>query len=250
MATKAEVLTDNRSGLSTAPRVAQSAHPRQVRVLIADDHPVVRKGVINCLARHERLAVVGEAEDGHEAIAKAKELSADIVLMDIDMPKLNGLCAAEVLHRERPRMKIVIFSVHSPAHDALRILKTGAWGFLSKGMAPSELIEAIEGVSAGRDFFSLEVAQAAVKQMSRVNEPHKELSAREREVLLAIADGLSNKEIAARLGIEVSTVETHRERIMRKLNIRSVAGLTRFALSEGLISLPTLADISCHTKSS
>src|SRR5260221_9281112 len=141
------------------------------------------------------------------------------------MPKLNGLDAAEILHREHPRMKIIILTNHAPAHYAVRILKTGAWGFLSKEVSPEDLIRAIEGVSAGRDFFGVEIAQAAVQQMSRLNV----LSARDREVLVAIADGLSNKEIAANLGMEVRTAETHRERIIRRLNIHSVAGLTRFA---------------------
>jgi len=234
MPTAAEVLANSRLGIASATNVTKSPRTRQTRVLVADDHPVVRKGLANCLGRHKQLTVVGEAENGLDAISKARELSPDIVLMDIDMPELNGLSAAEVLHKEHPRMKIVILTTNPPAHDAIRILNTGASGFLSKAASPEELILAIERISAGLDSFSMEVAQAAMKQMI----PVSDLSAREREVLVAIADGLSNKEIATRLDIEVRTVETHRERLMRKLNLRGIADLTRFAIRQGLVSMP------------
>jgi two-component system, NarL family, nitrate/nitrite response regulator NarL len=192
------------------------------------------------LAHHEHLVVVGEAEDGEEALAKAKELSPDLVLMDLDMPKLNGLAASEILHREHPHIKIVILSVHNPARYAVQLLKSGAHGCLSKDASTAELVEAIETVAGGGDYFSADVAQSVLRKLSghAENKDHQRISIREREVLLAIAEGLSNKEIAGRLEVGLRTVETHRERIMRKLNLHGAADLTRFAIAEGLIAVP------------
>jgi DNA-binding NarL/FixJ family response regulator len=205
---------------------------KQIRVLVADDHAVVRKGVVSCLTQHEHLTVVGEAEDGLDAMQKAVELSPDVVLMDIDMPNLNGLSATESLHREKPRTKVLILSAYVLATDVERILQSGAWGCLPKSVSVSELVDAIEMVAAGGDYFR----SSSWSHQSRPSQ--KELKADEREVLIAIAEGLGNKEIAAKLAIEVRSVETRRDRLMRKLNIRNVADLTRFAILEGLVSLP------------
>jgi two-component system nitrate/nitrite response regulator NarL len=212
-----------------------------VRVLIADDHPVVRKGLTNYLTRQPRLEVIGEAADGAETLAKAKELAPDLILMDIDMPKLNGLTAAEILHRENPQVKVLILSGHPSARYAVQIIKSGACGSISKEAPTDELLQAIETVVAGGSYFSADTARAALDGLAgRRSERSgpKLTSPRERDVLVAITDGLSSKQIADRLGMSLRTVETHRERIMRKLNIRNVAGLTKYALLEGLISLP------------
>jgi two-component system nitrate/nitrite response regulator NarL len=210
-----------------------------IRILLVDDHPVVRKGVGSCLSRHEQLQVIGEAADGQEGISKARDLAPDVVLMDIDMPRMNGLTAAEVLRKECPQIKVIILSMHSQPDVILRILQSGARGYVLKSAPPEELARAVETVYGGKTFFSPEIARTALNQYVRGGEgPHpNQISNREREVLIAIAEGLSNKEIAARLEVGVRTVETHRERIMRKLNIHSVAGLTRFAIQSGLISL-------------
>jgi len=221
---------------------------KKIRILVADDHPVVRKGMTSYLEQHNRFAVVGEAEDGLDAIAKADELSPQVVLMDINMPKLDGLSATEVLHRENPRMKVIIFGVHISDQCAHRILASGACGYLSKGGPLADLARAIETVAAGGNFIESELTQSALRRLAGRNSDgidHKKLSPCEREVLVAIADGLSNKEISSRLGIEGRTVETHRERVMRKLNINNVAGLTRFALIAGLVELPQASDTSC-----
>ncbi len=212
-----------------------------IRILIADDHPVVRRGLSACLARHQNLQIVGEAANGQEAVDKARELSPDIILMDVDMPQMNGLTATEILRRELSRIKVLILSMHSQSDYVLRILQSGARGYILKNAAPDDLAKAIETVHAGDNYFSPDVARIALNQFvhgAGEGPQVSHISNREREVLVAIAEGLSNKEIASRLNVGVRTVETHRERIMRKLNIHTVAGLTKFAIAKGLVSLP------------
>ena len=212
----------------------------RIRILLVDDHPVVRKGISSCLARHEHLVIVGEAADGLEAVAKAKALMPDIVLPDIDLPQMSGLVVAEVLRKELADTKVLILSVHQRAEFLPHILQSGARGYVLKEASPEELVRAIETVNAGECFFSPEIARLALNQFVQGNGPGPglaELTNREREVLVVIAEGLSNKDISNKLGIGVRTVETHRERIMRKLAIHSVAGLTRFAIAKGLITL-------------
>jgi two-component system nitrate/nitrite response regulator NarL len=205
--------------------------------LLADDHPVVRKGICACLARHANIHIVGEAADGQEATVKAKELLPDLVLMDIDMPLVNGLAATEQLCRELPQIKVIILSMHSHPEYVVRILQSGARGYVLKDSPPEQLLAAIETVQNGETFFSPGVARVALDQFIRGvgQSPDVQLSRREREVLVQIAEGFSNKEIASLLGVGVRTVETHRERIMRKLDIHTVAGLTRFAIAKGLV---------------
>jgi DNA-binding NarL/FixJ family response regulator len=219
---------------------ALSKKERRIRLLLVDDHPVVRKGIASCLAHHATIEVVGEAGDGHEALRKARELAPDIILMDIGMPQMNGLAVAETLRKDFPRMKVLILSMHSQTDYVLRIIKSGARGYVLKSASADELIKAIETVNTGEVCFSPEVARLALNQFVRGpgdGPQAADLSNREREVVTQIADGLSNKEIASRLGVGVRTIETHRERVMNKLNIHNVAGLTKFAIAKGLISL-------------
>lgn len=212
---------------------------RPVRLLLADDHPVVRKGIGSCLARVQNLHIVGEAGDGQEALAKARELLPDLVLMDVEMPKMSGLMVCELLRKDHPGIRILFLSMHAGPDSVMKILQSGASGFVLKDANPDELMKAIETVARGETYFSADVAKLAVNQLVRGNEAARNspLSSREREVLVHIAGGLSNKEIASQLGVGVRTVETHRERIMRKLDIHSVAGLTQFAVAEGLITI-------------
>jgi two-component system, NarL family, nitrate/nitrite response regulator NarL len=185
------------------------------------------------------LNVVAEAADGLEALAKARELSPHVVLLDVEMPNLNGLSAAEVLRRENPSMGIVILSAHMLGQDALRSMRASACGYVSKAASASQLAQAVEVAAAGRGHQS-RATQAGLQQLAQRIANRvccEDLDVPERQVLVAIVEGLRNKEIAATLGIEKRTVETHRERIMRKLNIRSVAGLTRLAVAEGLVPL-------------
>jgi two-component system nitrate/nitrite response regulator NarL len=228
-------LANSRAGQPTQ----ENKMKKRIKLLLVDDHPVVRKGISSCLARHEHLQVVGEAGDGDEAIRKARELMPDIILMDIDMPEMTGLTVTEVLRKEIPKVKVLILSMHSNSEYVMRIIQSGASGYVLKEAPTEELVRAIEAVNAGEAFFSPEVARMALNKYVRgTNEnASAQLTNREREVLVQIAEGLSNKEIANKLGVGVRTVETHRERIMRKLNIHSVAGLTKFAISQGLVSL-------------
>jgi two-component system, NarL family, nitrate/nitrite response regulator NarL len=217
-----------------------SAKKEKIKILIADDHPVVRKGLHSCLARQDRLKVVGEASDGDMALSKTLELLPDVVLMDISMPKMNGLAVTEQLRKDLPNTKVLVLSMHSNREYIFRIIQAGAHGYVSKEASPEELLRAIESVHSGEPFFSPEIAKAALNQMvtnGGKKEPFAQLTDREREVLVLIAEGQSNKEIANKLGIGVRTIETHRERIMRRLDIHSVAGLTKFAIANGMIPL-------------
>ena len=218
----------------------QKVSAKKIKILVADDHPVVRKGLQSCLARQDRLKIVGEASDGDEALKKTRELSPDVVLMDISMPGMNGLAVTEVLRKDHPDVKVLILSVHNNRDYVFRIIQAGAHGFVSKEAAPDELLRAIESVYSGEPFFSPEIAKAALNQLvtsGGKKDPFAQLTSREREVLVLIAEGQSNKEIANKLGIGVRTIETHRERIMRRLDIHSVAGLTKFAIANGMISI-------------
>ena len=224
-------------GASNA-KVSPTKH--RIKILVADDHPVVRRGLQSLLARQERLTIVGEAADGEEALQKALALLPDVILLDISMPRRDGLEVAAMLRKEAPRIKVLILSVHSNKEYIFRIIQAGAHGYVSKEAAPEELLRAIESVYSGETFFSPEIARAALNQLVNNGgrkEPFGQLTGREREVLVLIAQGQSNKEIASQLGIGVRTIETHRERIMRRLDIHSVAGLTKFAIANGMISL-------------
>ena len=240
---------------SAATRVAPVARPAKslpaetrtiskskgrIRVLLVDDHPIVRKGIGSCLSRNSGLEIIGEASDGREGLAKAKSLLPDVMLMDIDMPHMSGLSVAEVLRKELPQIKVIILSMHRQPEYVLRILQSGAQGYVLKDAPPEELVTAINTVSSGEAYFSPDIARVALNQFVQGNgegpDP-TDLTQREREVLIHIAEGCSNKEIATNLGVGVRTVETHRERIMRKLNIHSIAGLTRFAIAKGMVTL-------------
>jgi two-component system nitrate/nitrite response regulator NarL len=217
-----------------------SAKKQIIKVLVADDHPVVRKGLQICLAKQGKMRIVGEAADGDEALRKARELLPDVVLMDISMPCMNGLAVTDVLRKELPQIKVLILSVHNNKEYIFRVIQAGAHGYVSKEAPPEEVVRAIESVYEGEPFFSEDIARAALSEFVTSGgrkEPFAQLTIREREVLVQIAEGKSNKEIADRLGIGVRTIETHRERIMRRLNIHSVAGLTKYAIANGLISL-------------
>ncbi len=220
-------------------RSARSTKSR-IRILLADDHPVVRRGVGSCLARYPGLELVGEAGDGREALRKIRELVPDLVLLDIDMPHLSGLAVAETLRKEMPQLKVLILSMHQQPEYVLRILHSGAHGYVLKESPVEELVKAIETVHSGETFFSPDIARVALNQFVNGNGEGPDLKAltpREREVLVHVAEGCSNKEIAQNLSVGVRTVETHRERIMRKLDIHSIAGLTRFAIAKGLVTL-------------
>ncbi len=189
-----------------------------------------------CLTRRPSIQVVGEAGNGSEALALAGTLLPDVVLMDIDMPMINGLAVTELLRRQLPDTKVLILSMHIDADYQERVTRAGAHGMVSKSAPPEVVIQAIEAVHAGRTYFPGAGGGALPESLER-GPTMDLLSIREREVLAQIARGLLNKEIADRLGLSVRTVESHRERIMEKLGIHTVAGLTKFAVAKGLTPL-------------
>ena len=181
---------------------------------------------------------MGEAPDGRGALELCRKILPDVVVTDVEMPVMNGAELVATLAREFPSVRVLVLSVyHTPGH-VLRMVQAGAAGYMFKEAAPEELVRGIERVASGEPFFSEDVAQIALNQVVRGSSNGvQSLTVREREVLIRIADGMSNKEIADALGLGVRTVETHRERAMRKLDIHSVAGLTKYALSQGWVNL-------------
>jgi DNA-binding NarL/FixJ family response regulator len=223
------------------PGTTISQSEKKIRVVIAEDHPVVRTGIVAMLSARPGLEVVAEAKDGQEALRKAKEFKPDVLLVDIEMPQLNGFVVTEILHKELPQVRVVILSAHSGSQCVPRILQSGARGFVAKEASGEELTKAVETVAAGGTHFGPEVAQSALNHLVQSNAESgglPRLTVREKEILTLIAEGLYNKEIAARLNLGTRTVETHRERIMRKLNIRTTAGLTTFAVANGFVVVP------------
>jgi DNA-binding NarL/FixJ family response regulator len=213
-----------------------------IRVLVADDHAVVREGIRHVLSPEHGFEVVGEASSGPEAVARAEALRPDVALLDISMPGGTGLDATPELLARVPSVHILVLSVHDSEEYVLQCVRAGAHGYLLKDSSPAQLREAVRAVHAGDAFFSAAVARrlsealrSDVERASRANRLDT-LTPREREVLGGIAVGETNKAIAARLGISPRTVETYRESLMRKLEIRTVAGLTRLAVEEGLVS--------------
>lgn len=212
---------------------------KKIRVLLVDDHTIVREGIRSCLSIYPSLEIAGEACDGQEALNKAKELKADVILMDINMPRVSGFEATERMRREMPNAKVLILSVHNDPEYVHKIIRCGARGYILKDASPQELAHAIESVDAGQNFFTPEVSGGLLEfcRHSSQETGGEILSEREEEVLKLVAQGASTKDIAAELKIAFRTAETHRERIMRKLNIHNVAGLTRYAILKGLVEL-------------
>jgi DNA-binding NarL/FixJ family response regulator len=206
-----------------------------IRVLIADDHAVVREGIRHVLAADGGFDVVGEASTGMEAIALSQRLSPDVVVLDVTMPELSGLDAAARIRASAPDMGILFLSIHDHPEYVLQSVRAGGQGYLRKDSSPAELRRAIRAVHEKGSFFSAPVARtlsAALRNERSV----ALLTGRERDVLVEIARGRTNKEIATHLGISVRTVESHRESLMKKLDLHGVAALTRFALDNGLLA--------------
>lgn len=215
-----------------------------IRVLVADDHVVVRQGIRHVLEGDPGLTVIGEAEDGSTTLAQAERARPDVVLLDLTMPGASGLDVVRRLRARLPDTKVLILSVHDDREYVLESVRAGAHGYLRKDSSPADIRQAIHAVHAGDSFFSPPVARHltdALQQAPRRGAPGPAadlgaLTGREREVLARIARGLTNRETAGELGISVRTVEAHRDSLMRKLGIHTVAGLTRFAMEHGLLS--------------
>lgn len=206
-----------------------------VTILLADDHAIVRQGLKLILSGHADLEVVGEAANGREAVELAAKLRPDIVLLDVQMPELNGMEATTKMVAANPRIRILVLSMHKEAVYVREILRAGARGYILKDAIDTELLSAIRSVANGDGYLSPAVAGALNDKAKDLNDPVGSLSAREREVLLLIAEGKTNKEIATRLNLSVYTVDSHRGKVMEKLNLHSAGELVRFAMKNGLV---------------
>ena len=225
-----------------APSAVVASPPRcACRVLIVDDHAVVRAGIIDILQSHDWLAVVGEAADGREAFAKAVQLSPDLVIVDLSLPKLSGLGLISLLRTQLPKTKVIVLSMHEADKIASSIIQAGARGYVSKRVASTELVTALETVASGGTYFDSAFSFRVLSQMTRDRTKQQfTVSPRQREILIGVAEGLSSKEIATRLSIGVRTVDTHRELVARKLKIHNAADFTRYAIQQGYVTLESL----------
>lgn len=211
-----------------------------LRVVIADDHIVVRQGIRAVLEEVDGLEVVGEAGDGAEALALVAELAPDVVVLDVNMPGKSGLEVATELREEAHPARVLMLSMHDDPEYVLQAVRSGADGYVLKDVAPADLRDAVQAVHEGREYFTARVTQQLSVGLRREIEEEQvrtrveSLTPRETEVLLLVAEGMTNREIGDKLDISPRTVETHRERVMGKLRIRTVAGLTRFVVENEL----------------
>lgn len=205
------------------------------RILLADDHQIVRQGLKSLLSQEE-IEVVGEAADGHEAVRLAAELAPDVVILDVGMPLLNGLDAAQEILRGTPRIGIVLLTMHAEDHQVLKALRMGVRGYVIKTQAVDELVLAIREVARGKFYLSSGASQTIVQAYLAGAAPESDpLTSRDRQVLQLVAEGKTTKEIAGHLGVTPKTAETYRARIMEKLDIHDTAGLVRYAIRHSLI---------------
>jgi len=213
-----------------------------IRVLLADDHTLIRAGLRMVVVSQPDFTVVGEASDGREAVALAEQLKPDVVVMDIGMPSLNGIEACRQIHDSLLGTQVIMLSMHSDEGYVLRALKAGAKGYMLKDSAEADLASAIRAVRAGKSFFSPAVSKILLEDYMRklkrtgAEDSFDLLSPREREVLQLVAEGKSSKEVANLLSLSVYTVETHRAKLMQKLNLHNIPELILYAVRKGVIS--------------
>ena len=215
---------------------------KKIRILLADDHTVVRRGLRLLLEGQPEFSVVAEAADGKQAVEAAEAAKPDVVVLDIAMPNLNGIEAAQRILSAAPSISIVVLSMHADEGYVLRALKAGAKGYLLKDSAEGDLIEAIKSVTRGKTFFSAEITKMLAEDYVReirargIEDSYELLTPREREILQLLAEGKSNKDIATLLNLSLYTVETHRRNLQDKLNLHSFAELILYAVRKGVIS--------------
>ena len=208
---------------------------RNIKILLADDHTIVRQGLKLILSAHTDLEIVGEAANGHEAVDLAQKVKPDIVLMDVAMPELNGIEATRRMVAANHRIKVLVLSMHKEPVYVREILRAGARGYILKDAIDTELLSAVRSVAKGDGYVSPAVSGALLSDYRKdAADPVDLLSGREREVLQLIAEGKTNKEIATKLNLSVYTVDSHRGKIMEKLNLHSTGELVRFAIKPGL----------------
>jgi two-component system response regulator NreC len=214
-----------------------------VRVLIADDHKIMLAGLRSLLEKQTDIEVVGEAENGRKAVQMAQEKKPDVVVMDVSMPDLNGIEATKQIIESLPETRVIALSMHSDKRFVMGMLRAGASGYLLKDCASQELANAIVQVARGKKYLSPEITGVVINDFllggssEEVAIAASQLSPREREVLQLIAEGWSTKQIASHLYVSIKTIETHRRQIMKKLDLHSIADLTKYAIREGLTSI-------------
>lgn len=208
----------------------------KIHVLIADDHAIVRQGLKQILSETEDLIITGEADDGSEALQLARLQPWDVFLLDVSMPNRNGIDTLKQLKKEFPRLPVLILSMHPEEQYALRALKAGASGYLTKQSAPEQLVNAIRHVASGKKYVSPAVAQQLIEALSDDTDklPHERITDREYQVLVMIAAGKSQTQIADKLNLGVATVSTYRARLLEKMGLKSTAELIRYGLEHGL----------------
>jgi DNA-binding NarL/FixJ family response regulator len=211
------------------------------RVLIADDHPLIRSGLRALLGREKEFEVVGEAADGYQALELVEQLKPDVVMLDISMPRLNGIDVAKKISETTPSTRVIIVSIHSDEGYVLRALKAGAKGYLLKASPEGDILNAVRAVAAGQAYLSPEMSRLLVEEYVRemrcrgVEDSYDLLSIREKEILQLLASGTSNRQIADMIHVSVATVETHRTNIFQKLGIHSLPELILYAVRKGLL---------------
>ena len=225
-------MTDSNASPATT---ASTAAP--IRVLLAEDHTIVRQGLVALLRAQRGIEVVGEAEDGLEAVAATQRLLPDVVVMDLAMPRMQGLEAMRRIHEECPKTAVLVLSMHASEEHVRPAIRAGARGYLLKGSGLSDLVAAIRAVAAGEAFLSPAVATILLRDARAAeDEASGPLTTREREVVRLVGSGKSSPEIGKILGLSAKTVEGYRGRIMAKLDLHDVAGLVRYAVRTGLVS--------------
>jgi len=212
-----------------------------IKILIADDHQLFREGLVNLLADSPEIEIVAHAEDGKDAVEKAIIYNPDIVIMDIGMPVLTGIEATALLKSKRPEINVIALSMHSDKHYIKGALEAGAAGYLFKNCTYPQLIEAIETVNAGKKYLSEKITEVLIDdyldKADSVDNTTEELTEREMDVLKLIADGKSTREISEQLFVSVKTVGTHKQHILKKLNLKTNVDIIKYALKNGIISL-------------
>lgn len=210
-----------------------------MRVLIADDHTMVRESLVSVLQAAGDVQVVAQAADGIEALELAMQTRPDVVVADLSMPRLNGLEVVRRLREALPQTRVLVLSMHGEDEYVLQAVRAGASGYLVKDSAAAELLSALRSLHAGRGHFGPQAAKALAEQLHRperpLDDPYGRLTEREREVFHLIAEGMTTKDIAQRLGISAKTAENHRGRVLDKLGVRNTAELVRYALRKGLV---------------
>jgi len=214
----------------------------KIKILVVDDHAVLRDGIRALLGLHTDIEVVGEASEGKEAVGKAQELMPDVVIMDIAMPGMDGLEATRRIRKKNPKIKVLVLTQHDNKEYILSVIKAGASGYVPKRALGSELVSAIHAVQEGDSFLYPSAAAALIEdylQQTKEKDPYDQLTAREREIFKLIAEGHTSREIAGMLFLSLRTVQGHRLKIMEKLNLHNRTELIKYAMRKGLVSLDT-----------